>query len=147
MSGRVVALSFLMLLMQQPVHTAEKRFCKNNPRIVGQCFTAHGRLHFYNGTPSWRIWWIGKDRLLGVMQSEEKDNPEEPWVPQGLGDKMDPGVSIFGDFQVCPVTNQKPGEMQTVCVESVSNVVIIDYRPESKGGKLIIRKLDGRITD
>jgi hypothetical protein len=36
---------------------------------VAKCFVVHGRLSFYNGAPSARIWKIGTKRILGVHNS------------------------------------------------------------------------------
>ncbi len=32
--------------------------------------------------------------------------------------------SIFGQFEVCPFTKEKEGEMQLVCVSSASHLVV-----------------------
>ncbi|MBZ5643775.1 MAG: hypothetical protein LAO19_13515, partial [Acidobacteriia bacterium] len=88
--------------------------CKADPDIVGACFTVHGRLGLYNGTPSYRIWRIGTDRMLGVHTEI---------VPEAVASRLTWENAAFGDFYVCPFTREKPGEMQFVCVESASRII------------------------
>ena len=57
------------------------------------------------------------------------------------------GIDYFADFEVCPFEAQREGEMQMVCVESASHVVIVDHTPEDRGKPAILRKLNGRIDD
>jgi hypothetical protein len=40
---------------------------------------------------------------------------------------MDFGVEATGDFEVCPFTEERAGEMQMVCVESAENVTYKKY--------------------
>ncbi|MGA2631079.1 MAG: hypothetical protein ABSG54_12805 [Terriglobia bacterium] len=88
--------------------------CQTDPDIIGACFKFHGRLSFWNGTPSARIWRIGTKRILGVRNEI---------LPKDVNPHMDFGVEAFGNFTVCPFTEERPGEMQMVCVEAVDNVV------------------------
>ncbi len=97
-----------------------KRPCKANPYQVAPCFTVHGRLTINVGSPSARIWRIGTKRILGV--SERYSQVRQ--VPQSLEEKLKPDVAIYGDFEVCPFTKDRPGEMQLVCIESASNLVV-----------------------
>lgn len=53
--------------------------------------------------------------MLGVR--EEFDLPQE----------LDPFVGhfddvVYADYKVCPLTKEKPGVMQIVCVESATNM-------------------------
>jgi hypothetical protein len=89
--------------------------CKTDPDIVGACFTVHGRLSLWNGSPSLRVWRVGTNRILGV----DDDHP----LPQSIAKQMDWGVEAWGDFEVCPFTKERPGVMQLVCVESVEHVL------------------------
>jgi hypothetical protein len=134
MRGLAVVMS-LMLFCEVPSATPmpQKRACKGKREVVGDCFKIHGRLREYNGI-AYRIWWIGKDRLVGADDGD---------IPDKLD--VDYGMDVFGDFEVCPLTKQREGEMQMVCVESVSNIMIVDHRPEDKGGKAIVRKLVGQV--
>ena len=90
--------------------------CSSDPDLVGSCFRVHGRISAYNGTPTLRIWRIGTDRLLGV----DNDIP----VPESLSRRLDWDVDAYADFEVCPFTPEREGEMQTVCVESAEHIVV-----------------------
>lgn len=87
--------------------------CKADPDIIGACFMVHGRLSIWNGAPSLRIWRTGTKRILGVQNEI---------LPERVANRMDFGVEATGDFEVCPFTRERPGEMQMVCVESAENV-------------------------
>src|SRR5438105_15764464 len=67
----------------------------------------HGRLTYYNGTPSCRIWIVGTKRLLGVRQSGD----EVAYMPKELRDLMSWDREIFADFVVEPLTTYKTGVM------------------------------------
>jgi hypothetical protein len=90
--------------------------CSSDPDIIGSCFKVHGRIAAYNGTPTFRIWRTGTDRLLGV----DDDFP----LPEGLSRQLDWDVNAFADFEVCPLTREQKGEMQRVCVESAEHIVV-----------------------
>jgi hypothetical protein len=108
--------------------------CEAGKKVVGDCFKVHGRLRTYNGIGQ-VIWWIGTKRDLAVGGQE---------LPGVLKNCEAFGVDCFGDFEVCPISVRREGEMQWVCVKSGANVVMVDHRPEDKGQKAIVRKLDGR---
>ena len=93
--------------------------CDHAPTPAADCRIVHGRLSVTNGTPDVRIWPVGTKRLLGVSGPEE-----HPYVPDGLLAKIKPTEEIFGDFDVCPLTPERSGEMQLVCVRSASNLVV-----------------------
>jgi hypothetical protein len=94
-----------------------KRGCRQNPAVVGACVTVHGRLFIANGTPSMRIWRIGTTRILGVLPSENEI------VPSVIRKYAGFDTNVYGDFEVCPLTAEKPGVMQSVCVESADHLV------------------------
>src|SRR5438046_1086462 len=73
---------------------AAARPCKTDPRVLGDCFRVHGRLGFYNGYPSFRIWRIGTDRILGVQDDEA------PIVPDNVATHLSTHTEIFADFVV-----------------------------------------------
>jgi len=95
---------------------AEPVPCKSNPAIVGQCSTFRGRVSVYNGTPSIRIWPVGTKRLLGVVPSENES------MPDSLKSMVSFEQDAFATLEVCPLSAQKLGVMQLVCVESASNI-------------------------
>jgi hypothetical protein len=89
--------------------------CKKDPDIVTACFTVHGRLSLWNGTPSLRIWRIGTNRILGVTTETTPENVSRLWESDD--------TEIYGDFEVCPFTKDRAGEMQMVCIESASRLL------------------------
>ena len=104
----------------------EDKRCAGNSNLAGECFTFRGTLRLSNGNPTFRIWRVGTKRILGVLCDEE------PIVPANLKSAMreDSEASwhrdFSGDYEVCPFTASKPGWMQFVCVEKVSNLVVYD---------------------
>jgi hypothetical protein len=101
--------------------------CKGNSEVIDKCFTVHGRATFGSGTPALRIWPIGTKRMLGVTAGPIADDADAPICPKEML-KFDDGIEEYGDFEVCPFTSDKPGRMQMVCVESVSNLVIHEQK-------------------
>src|SRR5579859_5194772 len=89
--------------------------CKTNLDVVGECFKIRGRLNYWNGTPSTRIWIVGTHRMLG-LPCEDFGLPEN--VRAHFSDFDD---EVTGMFEVCPVSKYRKGTMQMVCVESVLN--------------------------
>jgi hypothetical protein len=118
---KAFSLTLLAVLLTTYLHGQQGRSCKGNPDLVGQCFTVHGRVRIVNGA-GMVIWRIGTDRIL-------RAEDEEIIIPDSLSKALSKpgdvyGRDIFGDFEVCPLTKSKPGEMQTVCVASASHLVI-----------------------
>lgn len=98
--------------------------CSASPHVVGACFTLHGRLSFSNGTPDCRIWRIGTNRILGVLDASNSwERNEAPSLPNGV--ECFPGRNTYADFTVCPFTKERSGEMQKVCVESASHIFTV----------------------
>jgi hypothetical protein len=112
----------LVILTTTPFFGQQAKSCKNNPQVVDQCFNIHGRVRVVNGAGT-VIWRIGTDRLLEV-EDEELVPANFSKAMYGNGDVY--GRDVFGDFEVCPFTKSKPGEMQMVCVESASRLVVRD---------------------
>ena len=131
MKSVILAAAFLALVPMHgrcadQTHTSEKDVydpwaclstprCEGNPRVVGKCSTVRGRMNYWNGTPSTRIWIIGTHRMLG-LPCEDAGLPEN--IRSHLSDFDD---EVTGSFRVCPLQKYRKGEMQMVCVESVSN--------------------------
>ena len=113
----------LALLLALTITSAPASQCKANPQLAGPCFVVHGRLRAYNGNPTFRIWRIGTGRLLGVTGAQPG---EDPIMPTKLGCDFD--HDVYADFEVCPFTQEKPGVMQRVCIESAQNRVAVPSR-------------------
>ena len=86
--------------------------CKSNPKVVAACYTIHGRAQFGSGTPTLRNWPNGTKRMLGVTAGPHADDAEDPICPKEM--LIDPNQVLFGDFEVCPFTPERKGEMQMV---------------------------------
>jgi hypothetical protein len=100
-------------------HAADDRnaVCRKDSRVIAACFTVHGRLSNWNGNPTQRIWVIGTKRMLGL-----RVDTSLPKVLEGkLGDFDD---EVYGDFEFCPFTPERPGVMQVGCLAGVSHYQI-----------------------
>jgi hypothetical protein len=71
-----------------------------------------------NGIPSVRIWEIGTDHILGVLPSEDEI------MLVAIKTELGVGTLIYGDYLVCPFTQEKKGHMQMVCIEAAKNLRI-----------------------
>ena len=105
--------------------------CKCSPEIVDSCFTVHGRLSLCNGTPTFRIWVVGTKHMLGVHESERKPpiagQDSFYAMPAGLLKWLSDTSTVFADFRVGPLQKYHKGEMQLVCVQSATNIVVKQY--------------------
>jgi hypothetical protein len=117
MKYKQIAILLLLLLLPLRGNADDtKRYIETNSP-----FKLHGRLMIYNGTPSFRIWIIGTNRLLGIPGGDT----EPADMPKALEDLFtEPGVQVYGDFEVTPLTKYKAGEMQLVKITSVENLII-----------------------
>jgi hypothetical protein len=104
-----------------------KKSCREHPMLSGPCYKIRGRMSLSNGTPSMRIWPVGTKRILGISQErfylEDYTNVPDELVRQLTWDN-----AVFADFLVCPFTDDKPGVMRLVCVESAENVSVTEMK-------------------
>ena len=93
-----------------------------------------------NGNPSYRLWKIGTNRILGIYSGPVTFNGrftdqyaldnEGPQLPPNVESSLWKSVTgpwpneVFADFEVCPLEKEKPEEMQAACIESAKNIVI-----------------------
>lgn len=105
---------------RQTAQTPEKP-CRAQPRLVGKCFHVRGRLSLYNGAPTIRLWRAGTRRMLGVSASYAEAGYSS--IPAEIERQLKWDVDVWGDFEVCPFTPRRPGEMQMICIESGRNLV------------------------
>lgn len=111
-----LAIFSLALLVSGSALAEESAVCKGNQEIVAECFTVHGRLSFWSGAPSARIWRVGTKRMLGIHFDV---------LPKGIEDQMSSfDTELWGDFEVCPFTKEQAGQMQFVCIEAWRNVTV-----------------------
>jgi hypothetical protein len=84
------------------------------------------------GTPAFRLWKIGTNRILGIysgpwayLHEDELGDNEHPEFPANVKREFSPGNNrIFADFEVCPLEPEKKGWMQAACIESAKNIVV-----------------------
>ena len=96
-------------------------YCWASDKFVGPCYHVRGRLSYYNGTPSTRIWIVGTHRVLGIPSEDQELPPNVKSLLKSFDDQ------IFADFTVCPLMKERAGTMGMVFVKSASHVV---NRPE-----------------
>lgn len=99
-----------------------EKSCRQHPQVIGKCFTVRGRLSVYNGAPTLRLWRVGTNRMLGISEQRYAQDGYRN-IPENLERQVNQGVSLFGDFEVCPFTRSQPREMQMVCIEAGKNLV------------------------
>jgi hypothetical protein len=95
---------FLILFLAATSRSDEKlnkKSCKEHPMLSGPCFKVRGRMSFYNGEPSARIWPLGTKRMLGISEGrfclEDYAN-----APTELMRQLTWETAMFADFTVCP---------------------------------------------
>jgi len=74
-----------------------------------------------------RIWPVGTKRILGISESrfylDDYGN-----IPDELVHKLSWETVMYADFRVCPFTNDQPGVMRFVCVQSADNIKIRKWK-------------------
>lgn len=83
----------------------------------------HGKLIRGADTVELRLWPVGTKRMLGVADGPLINDAEDPIYPASLRLPSDT-ADVYGDFEVCPFTKEKPGAMRLVCIESAANIVV-----------------------
>jgi hypothetical protein len=116
-------LAAIVVPLRSTATSQNDKSCREHPKLVGKCFSVHGRLAVYNGAPALRILKLGTKRMLGV--SEQRFAVEGYRnVPEEVTAKLDQDKLLYGDYTVCPFTRAREKEMQLVCIEKVSNLVV-----------------------
>jgi len=98
------------------------------------CYWTRGRVRVGNGTPSYRLWKVGTNRLLGIYSGPSVDryslDNEDPEFPANVQRVWQTriGHSLFADFEVCTLEPERPGFMQAACIESAENIFV--QKPE-----------------
>jgi hypothetical protein len=70
--------------------------------------------------------------MLGVPEGDEDGDPDVASLPDVIYKTNIRDQAMFADFVVCPLTKEKPGAMQMVCVESATHLVLSGARPQKK---------------
>jgi hypothetical protein len=108
-----------LLLTTTPAAAGQASWkCRATP--IESCATRHGRLSSQNAI-ALTIWLIGTTRLVAL------DNDVED-LPRSLQKYLDMTSAnhsyIFGDFDICPVEPDTPGQLRRVCVTGGTKFVI-----------------------
>ncbi|MBX3024946.1 hypothetical protein KF840_08565 [bacterium] len=90
--------------------------CAGRPDVVGPCFELRGRLSFWNGAPSARIWPVGSKRLLGVHDDLLPPAFVAEMARFDPHDRFD--TEAWAHFTLCPITRRRAGHIQFVCIEA-----------------------------
>lgn len=120
-----------------PQQTAAKRKipCKT-PENAATCYWTRGRLSLAEGSPPWRMWKVGTQRMLAIHSGPSTWPPHDqsgsldPSFPANLEsayhtDVKDPYLNrVVADFEICPLEPERKGEMQHVCIESAKNIFV-----------------------
>ena len=126
-SARIFPLSAIALLPMLSSALGDNGTpCAQSHAIVGRCFVVHGRMFFPNGNPPVRISRIGTKRILGVLDGAKRDDTDG-MLPEDLRRRLGPEwdkYEVTGDFDVCPLTPERPGRMQFVCLKDASHVLL-----------------------
>ncbi len=113
----------LFLVLLEPTGYSEgPPKCKGNAKVIGACYSVHGRLSLGADTVELRLWPVGTQTMLGVSNGPEINDAENPIYPKAMN-LPSAGKDIYGDFEVCPFTPERKGAMQFVCIESASHLV------------------------
>jgi hypothetical protein len=119
-----------LLVSGAPQRAPKRKIACKTPENAASCYWAHGRLSFYNGTPSYRMWKIGTDRILAihsgptVKRGDDRDN-SNPELPVNVEHAFrTPYSQIFADYEICPLEPQVARKMQRVCIEAAKNIVV-----------------------
>jgi hypothetical protein len=123
MKAAVLLVASFLALLQPNGYSEGKPKCKGNPKVVGACYSVHGRLIPGADTIELRLWPVGTHRMLGVSDGPAINNAENPIYPKNIA-FPNADETIYGDFEVCPFTSQRKGAMQFVCIESAAHLVV-----------------------
>jgi hypothetical protein len=120
----------ILCVIAAPQGASKRKIACKTGENAASCYWAHGRLSFYNGTPSYRMWKIGTNRILAihsgpsVKRGDDHDN-SNPELPVNVERAFKtPYSQIFADYKICPLEPEETRKMQRVCIESAKNIVV-----------------------
>ena len=82
------------------------------------CRLVRGRLSLSNTTPPMRLSAASSKQVFGVSPAAAE------LIPEVVRQRLAPGIQLYGDFSVCPMTRDKSGEVQSVCLDSGTNLLV-----------------------
>jgi hypothetical protein len=101
--------------------------CRTNPALVAPCFELEGTVQAANGTPTFRIYKRGTNRILGISGGEQ------PIAPRCLAEVASFERKVDGKFIVCPFSPDRPGHMRMVCVDEVVSARVFESAAGRRG--------------
>jgi hypothetical protein len=114
---------------------------RTSPALVGQCVIVHGQLRWHaNGRPY--LAPAGTRRLIGFPREieglsrwlPETVDPAAPGSIYARAAPLQPDESdLVGDFEICPVSREKPRVMQMSCLAEASHLKLHPKRSGSAG--------------
>jgi hypothetical protein len=113
----------LVLVINAETVAAGSWECRAQP--VEPCFKRHGRLSSQNGI-ALMIWLTGTRRIVRLENDIDDDVP--PVVQKYLEITSMNHSYIYGDFDICPLEQDVPGHMRSVCVTGAENLVVQNLR-------------------
>ena len=117
-----IAMTFGVLLATGEPLTAQQPWTCPMPPVEA-CATRHGRLSSQNGLPL-RLWLIGTKRVVAVENGDA--------LPSEIGKYLEMTSEdhsyIFGDFVVCPLAPDTPGQIGRACVTGAEKLVVQPLR-------------------
>jgi len=127
----ISALALCALAAQAlPQATAKRKIPCKTLGNASSCYWTRGRLAVYNGRPPLRLWKIGTKRVLAIYSGPSiKRGDEQDMMNPELTTNVEKAFTssddqIFGDFEICPLDADRPGEMQAACIESAKRIFV-----------------------
>ncbi|MEX1132118.1 MAG: hypothetical protein WEC15_02740 [Flavobacteriales bacterium] len=110
------AVAVLLIGFSPPVHAQHLQLdhcsCTQGGTPSDSTFTFRGRMSAWNGNPTFRIWRVGTNRMLGIRGICAQSLELGEYTPYF-------GLELWADFAVSALTQQQPGVMQFVCIGSI----------------------------
>lgn len=124
MARKVVLLTVALVSINLIGQTIRLDHCSCTAKGIPSDSTVkfRGRLSLWNGNPSFRIWPVGTNRLLGLSGSCLEALELGEWHP--YHDK-----ELWADFTVSAVTEQRAGVMQFVCIRAIERPFLRKKEP------------------
>src|SRR4051812_35885779 len=102
--------------------------CRDDPAVMEQCFELRGRVSIGVGGEI-LVWPSGTKRLLQLSYPDQLPQSLTAWpyIPPRLEKLMRAGeADVWGDFEVCPLTADIPGQRRLICIQSFRNVGVVE---------------------
>ena len=111
-----------LLAVSLPLTAQQSWTCSTPP--VEPCAKRHGRLSSQNGI-ALKVWLIGTKRVV-ALSNDFDSLPSE--TRKYLYLTSEDHSYIFGDFVVCPLERDTPGQIRQACVTGAEKLVVQPLR-------------------